>query len=697
MSIDLSAILEILTNQSGDLIYHLVLGLSLILLIGLASRKLSRSASGRRAWHVWIGGMILLFLQIILFCLRFWRVQSTDEIPTICILIEHITNTFTILWLVWTFINPKQPFLFTCLEIVFTIALITSGTISIILLILQPGFMPISSAVLLNSWQFIGLLLTVSGLILILIKRDPQWVAGMFILILLAAGHVIQLIIKTDVPSFMGGVRLAQILSFPWLIVLARRFAPEKVPAAPKDAPLPVEDMTKPVDTKPALIDQLLKINTQETSEDKYKAIVQALSLSVVADICYLVELPKNAGAVHLIAGYDLIRERELAPVELRRDQFPYITTAWQENQPLQLFQAPPTKRDVATLIECINYHRIGNLLAFPLFLTNQSTPSGGVIFLSPYTDKRWEAETLHQMETIAETLAKVIFTPNIKEKLKASLTEAQDEILTLHQEKEKLILTLAEKEAMLNQLNMEIKKCKAKYQIDRFEQISQVDRMKERIRELTTQTAAQADLPHRLEQMDERIRQLSQERDHLKMALDQAEARIKYLESQAGQTGPIRLSMESQIISLDSIAANARLGIAQQIQQKEITLEIVNPDGRQMIKTDPELLENTIKGLLENAIRASRSGETIQLSQKLSFETGMLIMQVTDHGEGLTAADQKNLFSSNYDAISGIGSVQAIRNAVRAIRVLNGKVWLRSKKDAFTTFRVQLPVRIID
>jgi chemotaxis protein histidine kinase CheA len=44
-----------------------------------------------------------------------------------------------------------------------------------------------------------------------------------------------------------------------------------------------------------------------------------------------------------------------------------------------------------------------------------------------------------------------------------------------------------------------------------------------------------------------------------------------------------------------------------------------------------------------------------------------------------------------------GIGSIQSIREAIRAIRVLNGKIWLKSKKGEFTTFRVQLPVRIID
>jgi len=276
-------------------------------------------------------------------------------------------------------------------------------------------------------------------------------------------------------------------------------------------------------------------------------------------------------------------------------------------------------------------------------------------------------------------------------------LSEGQGQVIALLDEKSRIIQTLTDKEDLIKQLNLELKRLKATYQIDRFEQVRQTDRMRERIRELTIKSNAHAGLSAKLEQMDERIRQLIKERDQLKTALEQANTRIKDLETKAGQTGPIRLSMENQIISLDSIAANARLGVASKLQQKQVKLEIVNPVGRQMIKIDPELLQTALQGLLENAVLASRPGKTILLNQKLSFETGMLIIQVTDYGEGLTPVDQKNLFSADYTAVPGIGSVAAIRNAIRAIRVLNGKVWLRSKKEDFTTFRVQLPVRIID
>ena len=75
----------------------------------------------------------------------------------------------------------------------------------------------------------------------------------------------------------------------------------------------------------------------------------------------------------------------------------------------------------------------------------------------------------------------------------------------------------------------------------------------------------------------------------------------------------------------------------------------------------------------------------------------GMLNIHVTDYGEGLTSTEQNDFFSAQFETIPGIGNVMSIRNAIRAIRVLNGKIWLKSKKTSYTTFRCEIPVRIVD
>ncbi len=255
----------------------------------------------------------------------------------------------------------------------------------------------------------------------------------------------------------------------------------------------------------------------------------------------------------------------------------------------------------------------------------------------------------------------------------------------------------LAEKEQDLEVLQSTVKQLKAKYQIEKLEFVKQMEALQQEIEVAQGHFPDQREIVRQLEQLQAEIRQLTDERDHIRTALTRANARVKHLENQAGQTGPTRLSFDNQIISLDFVAANVRLQVASKLQQANIELEIVNPDGRQMIRTDPELLQTVLQGLLENAIAASEPGEEIELSQTLSMETGMLIAEITDHGEGLSEAEQTALFSAGQESIPGIGDLPAIRNAIRAIRVMNGKIWLRSRKNESTTFRVQLPIRIID
>ena len=66
-------------------------------------------------------------------------------------------------------------------------------------------------------------------------------------------------------------------------------------------------------------------------------------------------------------------------------------------------------------------------------------------------------------------------------------------------------------------------------------------------------------------------------------------------LQMEAGQTGR-SASPGSSIISLDSIATNARLRVVSQLQGRNIDLEIHNPDGRLMIKQSRIIADCTVR-----------------------------------------------------------------------------------------------------
>jgi|GEM_PF-1052225 len=750
MTTILASILNFLAKPPGDLVYHLLVSLSLILTFGYALVKWGKPKKGSEKHTFLIGLIILIVLQIGFFALRSYNTETNFSAQNFYFSFERLVSTLMIIWLVWAFYADDQRELPTDLNIILSVTFIFLTLVSIVV---RPRIIytsMINPFILDLIWQFLSLVLVILGLILAFSTQPSHYKTLTKILLLQGLGHLVQILLVTEMSWYMGGVRLAQIIGMPLLVTRikplssnAHHSQPEKKRVQPAfsnlsnrtqsavnellsqiksagasgwtrvknlfqqnpkiipEVELPEnetieEGVEMTTDIKPALVDMLLKISLSQSHEEKVQSVAKALSLSVVADICFLVRIPEQGNKVHFMAGYDLIREVLYKPDTLAKANLPQIMEAWQAHQPLELSQDNSAARDVRTLATLLNYYSVGNLFAYPLRLP-ENPLAGGVIFMSPYTGKQWGQKTRLLLDEIQDTLAHILFVTTPTQEDQFSADQAQLRINSLREEITRLRKSLAEKDALIHENEITIKGLKAKYQIEKMESVTRIEKLKSKIAELSTQVSLRSDVETQTEQLLTEIRQLTDEREQLRIALSRANQMITELRTESGQTGPIRLSLESQIISLDSIAANVRLRVATQIRQKNIVLEIHNPDGRQMIKTDPELLQTALYELLVNAIWASEPGGTIKLHQKLSLEMGMLIIQVTDFGEGLTESEQTALFSAQHKDIPGIGNVQSIRNAIRAIRVLNGKIWLKSEKAAFTTFRFQIPVRIID
>lgn len=694
MASDLSTLFITLAKAPGHLVYHLVMCLALLFCMFWTISKINQPDKKKTARQLLIGVGILLALQIALFLISLINSAEIFQTSLFFAVLERISAGLTVIWLIWTLQDDQKHVLFNGALIFLSLILILIGIATLLFIRLMPDVIANSFQAFDILWQSATLLMILLGITLILTQKPKEWHLGLVILILWALGHIFQIVIASVGDIHMGAVRFAQTLSMPIFIV----FIIQRLGRTNKIAKQLMgqgKSQDTPLDTKPNLMNLLLAVPLDETSQGRIEAIAQAISLAVVADVCYIVRSRNELEGLEIIAGYDLIQERFLKPAPLSPQDLPQITSTWQDNGVLQRSQAQLDDQDYETLIKLLNYFRTGNVLAVPLALPNEPF-SGGLIFLSPYTSKQWDHKTLVLIDTIKTNLTKVLFSPSPLDKFKATLDNVQDEKSRLVTEKGTLSQLLADKEIALNRQEKYIQQLQDHFQDEKLEIERTIENLQLKINTLEAQLSSQQN-DDALEQMQTEIRQLTNENEQLQIMLSRANARIKDIETQTGQTGPIRLSMQNQILSLDSVAANVKLQINQQLQQRHLNLEIINPDGRQMIKTDPELLQSILLGLLENAMQVSSPGSAIQLNQRLSFETGMLILEVTDFGDGLTPEEQKAFFSADYTDIPGIGSISAIRDAIRAIRVLNGKIWLRSKKWNFTTFRVQLPVRIID
>ena len=709
MIIDWTSLLKFLGHPPGDLVYHLAVGSALLVILIAALKRIKGVPRSTTHKHLLIGAILLFSLQAFLAVINLIIAPSGGMLSSAAFLAETLLQTLILVWLIWTFIEKDETFLVTGGGLFVSLALLLWAAVSLVLLTLQPAFLPIDNTWMLTIWDLAGAALSALGCVILWMKRPQGWRVGTAALLTLGLGYALMLTFPDAALIRPGTIRLMQTLCLPWTIILLPRLC------KPNDRQTLGPDPSERADVTPLLVDELLKISQLENDQEKNEAVARALSLSLVADMCYLVKMngPEESPPA-LLAGYDLIREMFLPTPPISLDDLPEIFKSWQGTRVYAPVYPPIETRDAAKLTEIINYHRIGYVLAYPL---GSPDLQGGVIFLTPYTDKKLARQGEILMAGIESALTRVLFEPGLKAKLSAELDHVRAQAETARQEREALSGALTDSQIKAAGQEKQIRQLKARYQVEKLETVKELEACQEKIIRLSAQAASQKQSLEKLDEMKARIRTLVSERQQLERKLADANTRIEAFNAQLAQppapqsglqpetSNKEALSSETlstealsiEALSLDALAANARMAYSPRCQRKGVILDITNPDGHQLIKTHSARLQALIHHLLENALLASKPEGSIYLRLKLSFETGMLHIQVTDSGEGLSPVDQRALFGEMEEPPAGIGSLPALQEAVRIVQALNGKIWLRSKPGAFTTLRIQLPVRILD
>jgi PAS domain S-box-containing protein len=120
------------------------------------------------------------------------------------------------------------------------------------------------------------------------------------------------------------------------------------------------------------------------------------------------------------------------------------------------------------------------------------------------------------------------------------------------------------------------------------------------------------------------------------------------------------------------------------------ITLD--NQMQSEMITTDRFVIQNIMTNLVSNAIKYS--GNDGKICIKVSKESGVLRIEVTDNGIGISKEDQEQLFNRFYRA-SNAGNVQGtglgLHIVKRYIALLNGELIFESELGKGSTFGLSL------
>ncbi|MCA0457653.1 MAG: PAS domain S-box protein [Chloroflexi bacterium] len=134
---------------------------------------------------------------------------------------------------------------------------------------------------------------------------------------------------------------------------------------------------------------------------------------------------------------------------------------------------------------------------------------------------------------------------------------------------------------------------------------------------------------------------------------------------------------------------------IVEEFEHQKDQTHVLQFDYQQPIKAtvDPRLMRQVISNLIDNSIKYSKLGTTVNLS--LSQEENRIILKVTDQGIGIPPEDQEFMFhtfrrASNVGDVSGSGlGLSIVRQAVERH---GGSISFTSTLGKGSTFVISLP-----
>ena len=219
---------------------------------------------------------------------------------------------------------------------------------------------------------------------------------------------------------------------------------------SPSKGPISVK-LHAPVDerrrysTDPKTFHALLALAGESSVDRLSQAITRAIAQTMLADLCFLIYLTDNKNQIQVASGYDLIREENLDGGSLNKSMIPMLTNALQRGRPLRL-PSSSTSADIKGLSDLLGLASPGHILSVPI-VTPEKDSLGGVLLLSPYSNRLWSAEDQAFLSNIAVALVPIIQRGNKMtsleqkgEQTRQALDVAQDRILELERRNEDLL-----------------------------------------------------------------------------------------------------------------------------------------------------------------------------------------------------------------------------------------------------------------
>lgn len=717
MSAFTNLILTQLTVPPGDLIYYVVLVFTVASALQSAFNhwRISEFPQARRALT---GLGILLTAQIVMFIFSGLGWQQIIDPKTVLPPLDRAFLMFGIIWITWLYAFPEPNRAADAIATIASLFILIALGLSLVTWQQQIPFTSYNQTADDWFWQVASLVLALAGITILFIRRpDGMWY-GIALLALGFLGHSAHLLFRTD-GNYSGIVRLAYMAAYPILLTLPQRFgiptttvgmAPPRPASLKQDTGFPER---RRYSTDPKTFHAMLALAAETKPTKISQSVTRAIAQTMLADLCFMIYLTDNNNQMVIAGGYDLIREDNLEGGSLNKSTIPMLATSLQRGRPLRM-PASSTSADIKGLGEILGLGNPGHLLSVPI-LTPDKESLGGLLLLSPYSDRTWTAEDQAFLSNIAASLV-----PIIKRNQKINDLEAQSDQARAHvtdmerriqeltqqleaartdleksnsMDLESLMAAQEESQRIIEQLqieNAEIRTGKnlpassGQLEDELKASLKELARLQNQLAESNSRVVEleKGQIATRSSEQAEVIASISQElRQPLSSIVGYTDLLLgesvgilgalqrKFVERIKASTERIRsltddmiqiTTLEAELnelkpesVDLNSIIDNAVSYTSTQVREKNISIHLELPKTLAPIQADREAMQQILIHLLQNAGAASPFEGTIRLKVQTRGEDGLdyILIQVSDSGGGIAPQDLSRVFSRLYRA----------------------------------------------
>lgn len=404
----LNQVFSFLTGQPGNVFYHYALVLSIAIALYAAFNNW-RSSEFPQTKRTMLGLALLLLAQFLMFAFSAlgWEglINPSASLPPL----DRAFTLFSIVIIVWLWAFPEPSRLADWSTLLLSLLITVATVLSLLTWSPQASLTTYNLTFDELVWQVASLVFLALGAVVLLVRRPNSYWIGLAMLLLAFLGHAGHLLFRTD-SNYSGMVRLAYMAAFPILVTLPQRFPTpytvQERPAA-KDTPdTPVPNRRR-YSTDPKTFHAMLALAAESSPARVSQALTRAIAQSMLADLCFLMFLTEDKEQLIIAGGYDLIREENLEGGTPGRDEIPMLTSAIRRGRALRL-PASSTSADIKGLAGLLGINSPGHLLSVPITTTDKEV-LGGLVLLSPYSNRMWTAEDQAFLANIANSLVPII------------------------------------------------------------------------------------------------------------------------------------------------------------------------------------------------------------------------------------------------------------------------------------------------